>query len=139
MDQQGIFGGTISLLERVLDLRSLRHNALVSNIANIDTPHYRAFDVMIEEEIEKVVGRDKSVMVTRTQPQHLPIRDARLDTTTPGLITQSNVTVKGDGNSVDIDKAMADLSKNNLMYNALAQIISRRFLALKSAMQDRSR
>lgn len=137
MEPEGIFGGTISLLERVLDLRSLRHNAIVSNIANIDTPHYKAFDVMIDEEIEKAAGKEKKIAVTRTRPEHLPIKQYKLDTSTPKLAAPSQTAVRGDGNSVNIDKAMANLSENNLMYNALAQIISRRFLTLKSAMQDK--
>jgi flagellar basal-body rod protein FlgB len=137
MESQGMFGGTISLLEDVLDLRSLRHKVIASNIANIDTPHYKAFDVMMEKAIEKAAGKEKEITITRTQPEHLPIRHTQVDSIAPKLVTSTNTTVGGDGNSVDVDRAMADLSENNLMYNALAQIVSRKFLALRSAIQDK--
>ncbi len=37
---------------------------------------------------------------------------------------------------MDIDKAMADMAENNLMYNALAQILSKKFTGLKNAIQE---
>jgi flagellar basal-body rod protein FlgB len=42
--------------------------------------------------------------------------------------------LRGDGNTVDIDRSMADLAENNLLYNAAAQIIQQKFQALKSAI-----
>ena len=44
MKLQGIFTGIIPVLEKVLDLRSMKHNSIVSNIANMDTPNYKTFD-----------------------------------------------------------------------------------------------
>ena len=136
MDSQGIFSDTISTLEKVLDVRSLKHNLIVSNIANADTPNYKAFDLVIEEEIGKTLGIKKATSLTTTHPGHLPgtkPHDANLKsrvTATPPL------SIRGDGNSVDIDKAMADMAENNLMYNALAQILSKKFAGLKSAIQE---
>ncbi len=48
MESQGIYKGTLQLLERAMDLRSTKHNVVMSNIANMDTPNYKAFDVIIE-------------------------------------------------------------------------------------------
>ena len=139
MDSQGIFSDTISTLEKVLDARSLKHNLIVSNIANADTPNYKAFDLVIEEEIGKTLGIKKATSLTTTHPGHLPgtkPHDANLKsrvTATPPL------SIRGDGNSVDIDKAMADMAENNLMYNALAQILSKKFTGLKNVIQGGTR
>jgi flagellar basal-body rod protein FlgB len=136
MDSQGIFSDTISTLEKVLDVRSLKHNLLVSNIANVDTPNYKAFDLIIEEEIGKTLGINQATSLSTTHPEHFhgtKSHDANLKskvTATPPL------SIRGDGNSVDIDRAMADMAENNLMYNALAQILSQKFTGLKSAIQE---
>ena len=53
MATQGIFSETISMLSKALDLRSRKHSVIVSNIANIDTPHYKAFDLAVEEELKR--------------------------------------------------------------------------------------
>jgi len=45
----GIFHDTISLLERSLNLRSLQHRVLASNIANMDTPNYKAVELAVTE------------------------------------------------------------------------------------------
>lgn len=95
MQSQGMFGGMISLLEDVLNLRSLRHKVIASNIANIDTPHYKAFDVMMEEAIEKPAGKEKGRMITRTQQKHLPMKHDQLGSVTPRVVTTSNTTVGG--------------------------------------------
>ena len=56
MESQGVFKGTFGVLEKAMDLRSTKHNVVMSNIANMDTPNYKAFDVIIEEEMEKSKG-----------------------------------------------------------------------------------
>jgi len=53
----------------------------------------------------------------------------------PTLAETEQTTLRKDGNTVDLDREMAKLSENNLMYNALAQIISRKFAGLKDAIK----
>ena len=54
MDLSGIFSKSFSILEKSLDLRSKRHNLIASNISNMDTPGYKGFDIMVDEEISKM-------------------------------------------------------------------------------------
>jgi flagellar basal-body rod protein FlgB len=135
MESKGIFSGTISLLEKVLDLRSMKHSLIVSNIANVDTPNYKAFDLMVEEELEKFVGEENQTGLKRTQPAHLPGNGTGLDRLRPSPVSTYPLSIKGDGNSVDIDRVMAEQAKNSLMYTVTAEILSRKFVALKDAIQ----
>ena len=136
MDSQGIFSGTISTVEKVLDLRSLKHNLIVSNIANVDTPRYKSFDMIIEEEIGKKTGTKNGVNLTRTKVEHLPGRKSSAGNVKPKFVDKLPLSERGDGNTVDIDKEMADMAENNLMYNTLAQILSKKFTGLKTAIQE---
>ena len=136
MDSQGLFSGTISTLEKVLDLRSLKHNLIVSNIANVDTPKYKAFDMIIEEEIGKKIGKKNSANLTRTQDGHLPGRKIGASNVESKFVAKPPLSTRGDDNTVDIDKAMADMAENSLMYNALAQILSKKFTGLKTVIQE---
>jgi flagellar basal-body rod protein FlgB len=135
MDSQGIFGGTLSILEKVLDLRSRKHNMIVSNIANIDTPQYKAFDMIMEKELEKVVRTEEGLDLKKTNDKHFSRSTIRFESGEPERSDVSEWSVREDGNTVDIDRAMADLAKNSLMYNALAQIISKKFMDLRNAIQ----
>ena len=135
MESQGLFKGTFPLLEKALDLRSLKHNVTVSNIANKDTPNYKAFDLIVEEELEKVMSSGKEIGLKRSHQGHLPGRTTGCGAVRPGIDNTSQFSLKRDGNTVNIDKEMAKLSENNLMYNALAQIISKKFQGLKNVIQ----
>ena len=66
-----IFGGTIKILERSLDLRAERHNIILSNIANIDTPNYKAKDIVFESELKKSMESNASLQTT--QVNHIPL------------------------------------------------------------------
>jgi flagellar basal-body rod protein FlgB len=136
MDSKGIFSSTISTLEKVLDARSLKHNLIVSNIANADTPNYKAFDLIIEEEIGKTSGTEKTTNLTTTHSGHLRGIKSHENNLNSRVTATPPLSIRGDGNSVDIDKEMAAMAENNLMYNALAQILSKKFTGLKNAIQE---
>ena len=135
MDSQRIFDGTLSILEKVLDLRSRKHSTIVSNIANIDTPQYKAFDMIMEKELEKVVKAEEGLDLKRTNDKHFSSQTIRFESGEPERSDVSEWRIRRDGNTVDMDRAMADLAKNSLMYNAFAQIISKKFMDLKNAIQ----
>lgn len=135
-DTNGIFSG-IKVVEQALDLRAQRHTLIASNIANIDTPNYKAFDLVIEEAMKTAVGQGHEVELTRTQPGHLPTRGS-LDPAHAASVDAQSATVRKDNNSVSVDKEMTALSENNLLYNALAQIVAKKFEGLRLVIQGSS-
>ena len=135
MESQGIFKGTFNILERAMDLRSTKHNVVMSNIANMDTPNYKAFDVVIEKEMAKAKKGADATLVKRTHRNHLIGRHGASGEAQPTLEDTDQTTLRKDGNTVDMDREMAKLSENNLMYDALAQIISKKFQGLKDAIK----
>ena len=131
MESNSIFDGTFSTLERVLNFRSIKHNLIVSNIANVDTPNYKAFDLIVEEELGKALKAKNSNNIERPREGHLPFRKIGEGNGRPKVVAEPQLSLRGDGNSVEIDAMMAKLTENNLMYNALAQILSKKFNGLK--------
>ena len=49
--------------------------------------------------------------------------------------TSPEFSVRGDGNTVDLDRTMGKLAENTLLYKTAAQLISRKFSGLKSAIR----
>ena len=77
MGINGIFNQTVSLLERSLDLRSMKHKSIVSNVANIDTPNYKAFDVMVEDELQRLnrtTGAGADIQMATPRENHIAPR-----------------------------------------------------------------
>jgi flagellar basal-body rod protein FlgB len=135
MESGGLFKGAFPVLENALDLRAMRHHLIVSNIANKDTPNYKAFDIMVEEELSKSMKPGDATQLKRTDDAHLPSSKSSGTSGKIGEATGQEFSLREDGNSVDIDREMAKLSENNLLYDALAQIISRKFKGLEDAIK----
>ena len=135
MSTIGLFRGTISLLEKSLNLRSLQHRALAANIANIDTPNYKAVELAVEEEMKKKSGNATSIQLVRTQPEHLPLGHNSADHLNLQAARPPKFSLRGDGNTVDLDRTMGKLAENTILYKTAAQIISRKFNGLKNAIK----
>lgn len=134
MSSNHLFSETISYLERSLNLRSKRHRVLSANIANIDTPNYKAFDLVLADEFERPRGSVGNIQLKRTHSSHLPVENKPLDRVTLKRSKGPEFSLRADGNTVDLDKTMGDLAENTLLFKTAAQIISKKFQGLKEAI-----
>jgi flagellar basal-body rod protein FlgB len=132
----GLFDGTLSLLQRSMNLRSAQHQALSANIANADTPHYRPFEVAVEEALRKLRPEARPAAMARTQSAHLPApAAAAADRLRLRPAAAPAFSLRADGNTVDIDRAMGDLAENTLKYKTSAQLLSAQLKSLKNVIQ----
>ena len=135
MPMQSLFEGTISTLQKSLNFGSLRHKVLTANIANIDTPNYKAFEVVMQNEIKKNGRPAHPINLVRTQPHHLPGRNQSATDVKLKVADPPTLNFRADGNTVDLDKTMGKLAENTLLYRAAAQIIKSKFQGLKNVIQ----
>jgi flagellar basal-body rod protein FlgB len=134
METDGLFSSTVTLLGRALDLRSVRHNLIISNVANMNTPNYKRFDVMVEEELQRANGKGKGISLQATGPGHYSGKNGGANNAPRVEVTEKSEGP--DGNSVDIDREMANLSENQLLFNAMSQILGKKFQGLKNVIHD---
>jgi flagellar basal-body rod protein FlgB len=135
VDDKILFGGSLNLAAKALNLRAQRHEMIISNIANADTPGFKAFDLMVEKSMQQQNGSGNHLSVNRTHPGHLPTAKVNEPTMVPNIVRlpeQDNL--RGDGNTVDMDREMSSLSSNQLMYRASAQIVAKDFQLLKNVI-----
>jgi len=131
----GIFNRTISLLERSLDLRTLNQRVLASNIANMDTPNYKAVELEVAEEMNRGEKSNPGISLVRTHVNHLPVQNKAMNRVKLKAAKAPDFSLRGDGNTVDIDRTMGRLAKNTLLFNAATQLISSKFKGLRNAMK----
>ncbi|MCX8044274.1 MAG: flagellar basal body rod protein FlgB [Desulfobacterota bacterium] len=129
-----LFGPTYSLLAKALDLRSQRHAVIASNIANAETPGYKAVSLRFEDELNKIISSRNSLHLVRTNPNHLPYSD--IEHVRPVIVQSLSRVTRIDGNTVDLEEELTALSKNQIMYDALAQILKRKFDGLASTIKE---
>jgi flagellar basal-body rod protein FlgB len=133
----GIFDRDISLLERSLDFRAKRNNLLSGNIANIETPGYKAKDLVFEQALGQALRSQEPGPMNTTHPRHLDGRMATpLSQVQPRTIQSANPVGSVDGNSVDLEREMAKLAENQIAYQSLAQMISLKFLQLRTVIRE---
>jgi flagellar basal-body rod protein FlgB len=123
----------IGVMSRALDASSLRQKSISNNIANVDTPNYKATTVSFEEMLRKEVNG--SFVGSRTNDKHVTI-GASGQIPTP-VLKQDSAVLKNNGNGVDLDFEMTELSKNTLWYQSLTYSINEEFNLLKTVTRGR--
>ena len=127
---------TMQLLHRSLDLRSARQRVIASNLANEETPGYRANDLQFAQQLQAAhQGRFPPTMAV-TQHQHIGLRGQGYQTVTGKLAEVPAGDLPLDANSVNLELEMAKSSDNAMQYNAAASITAQRFRQLLSAIRD---
>jgi flagellar basal-body rod protein FlgB len=130
-----LFDKTMTTLERSLNLRSRNQKLIVSNIANMDTPNFKAFKVMVGEAMENANGNTTRLSMTRTQVGHLNTAPGATDPGRIERIEEAPLSLRGDGNTVELDHEMANLAENTLLYNTATRIISSKFKTLRDVIK----
>jgi flagellar basal-body rod protein FlgB len=119
-------------LRDVLDLRMQQHALTASNLANADTPGYRARVIDFRTTLTQVMERATSPVVTG-DPRHIggpgsPVDAPVLEIAPPAW--------SADGNSVFPERESARLAENALMYDAVARGLDHKLTLLKFAVSD---
>lgn len=125
--------GTWQKLQAGVEGASLRQKAITDNIANIDTPNYKAKEVSFQDMLKEESSSQMEAM--RTNEKHFPFQNNH---NTPSVYEQRGNTYNNNGNNVDIDKEMTELSENQLHYNAIIDRINGKFGGIKSAIRGGS-
>ena len=107
------------LLDQVLAFRNLRHDVIASNIANANTPGYKAFDVILRER----TGAMQPIEPNRTHPRHMTQSGSA---SSGGLrFERSSEPARLDGNNVSLDQELGKLMENRVMYEVGMELMDR--------------
>jgi flagellar basal-body rod protein FlgB len=125
--------------ETALSLRSQRQELLASNIANADTPNYKAKDIAFGSALENALRDNGSgpSTLSKTDLAHLA-HSANSDELGPGgtpFLYRSVVQGSIDGNTVDMDVERNQFADNAVRYEAGLTIISLQIKAMLAAIQ----
>ena len=134
----GIFDKKIfTLLQKTLDFRTQRQDLLASNIANKDTPGFKAEDMVFEKSLEKALHAEDPGPLKTTNVKHFDGRNTpALELVKAQRIHSASPFPDFDGNTVDLDREMAKMAENQLMYNASIRMLSHKFKMLKTAITE---
>ena len=110
------------MLSRVLDTAALRHRVISNNLANVNTPGFQRKEVSFEESFSRELQRGGEVRAAAVQPR---------------VVESQTETARQDGNNVDLDKEMGDLSKNALVFDTAIQLLMGQIASMRTAIAGR--
>lgn len=123
--------------QQALGLRAYRQQVLAGNIANADTPNYKARDFDFAAALkEAVAGRGEgSLAIDRTSPAHLSGTGGNAPAR---LMYRTPMQASADGNTVEMDVERGQFSENAIQYEAGLTFITHQLKMLMSAIQSQS-
>ena len=110
----------------MMDATALRHEAIASNLANIETPNYKRIDVAstFQDELKSAMGA-KDV--------------SRISSLSPSLVEDATaVSANRDGNTVQLESELLKLNQNTLEHTLETQLVTGTLLKLRLAITGRT-
>jgi flagellar basal-body rod protein FlgB len=117
---------------QAIALRAQRGEVLASNIANADTPGYKARDFDFATALREAVGRGSRLELVRTSSGHVASAGAKAGNA--ALQYRLPVQPSIDGNTVELDTELAQFSDNALHYQASLTFLTSKFQTLRTAI-----
>lgn len=130
-------GGEHGMQETVLALRAYRQQLIASNIANADTPGYKAVDIDFQEalRIARSVGNASSLTLAGTAPGHIA---GRAESSSPPypLRYHSPAQPSADGNTVEMDVERSKFAENSVMWEFSRDRVSGHYKMMMELFQN---
>ncbi|KAF7599677.1 MAG: flagellar basal body rod protein FlgB [Candidatus Dactylopiibacterium carminicum] len=109
--------------QTALNLRAQRQEVLAANIANADTPNYKARDIDFRSSLNQVMaGRTGPLQLANTSERHISGRGAEDGSSAP--LYRGELQSSVDGNTVNMDTERAAFAENALQYEASLTFIN---------------
>lgn len=112
-------------LEQLINFANARHGVLSSNIANADTPDYKAMDIKFEGILDSAVMEMKT-----TNSKHAGSNSGLFNG-----IKGDQTLLWGDGNNVEVDMEVAKMTENAMLFQAGMTMLSAKIRMFKNALR----
>lgn len=134
-----IFDKTTAALGASVNFRSQRHNVTAANIANAETPGYKAKVMDFEDALARAIDLEGWTKDTATDPEHFAIGPGAISRARADIYDNPDVNVSNDGNTVDMEREMATLQENSILYKAALSLINKKLGAIRYAVTEGGR
>lgn len=121
-----------AVMQRAMDGAWARHEILASNVANAETPGYKRLEYDFLGQLQRELDKTASPAVTNA-------RHLTTSTRTRTFLEQDLSSITADGNSVDIDKEMGEVSSNAIYYDHVSAHLNSYLGLLRKAITEGKR
>ena len=127
---------TIPVLGEVLNFAQARHTVLAGNVANVNTPGYRLRDLSptaFQQQLKEAIAQSKTSAE--------PVSPGMAGSEAGGPLRQVRASLQNllyhDDTNIDLEKQVAEMSKNHLLHNFALTVITDQFQLLQTTISER--
>lgn len=118
-----------------LDGLSMRRDVIAQNMANVDTPNYKAQEVDFETTLQRALYSKKGDTASTTMDRLSKLEDS--NTILFKFGSKAGGTERADGNNVDSDQELTSLTETGLRYDAIARAVNMKLNLMKTISTGR--
>ncbi len=131
---QSLFGAGTLRLESAMSARETVQSVYAANIANADTPNYRADMRTFSDFMAEKSAASGSTAMARTNPAHLQPHHSSAPLG-GGVFNRASVASRMDGNTVDTQREMTAMAENQMMHELTMTILKGRLSGLANVIK----
>lgn len=132
----GLFDKTTQALMTSTNLRKLRQELISSNIANAETPNFKAKKMDFEKALSAAVDTDEMRGMASTSPEHFAVGGGPVSGIRPDIFDNPDAPTSQDGNTVNLETEMSALAENTVLYKAAIQLMNKKLATLRYAVTE---
>lgn len=136
---KAIFDKTTDALAASLNFRSLRHNVTAANLANAETPGYKAKVMDFEDALARAIDLEGLNKANNLEGDNLALGSGSISRAKADIYDNPEGNVTNDGNTVDMEREMSTLQENSILYKAALQLINKKLGSLRYAVTEGGR
>jgi len=126
-------GLVITLLGRAMDVCTRRASLVASNIANVDTPGYRARTFDFDAVLGSLLPQQDQLLLQRSSARHI---QPSVPTEPIRATAENNAPARNDRNDVNVEKELSDLLEAEIMFSALSRLLRNKIGMIKHAISE---
>jgi len=124
------FAGAFAGHDKTLEFRSARAAVLANNIANADTPNFKARDITFDSLLN---GESNKLQLAGDNDRHISA-ESSLSESGDGLLFRNASQPALDGNNVDMQREQAEYAQNSLQFDTSFMFLDRKISGMRKAL-----
>ena len=132
----GVYDKTTDALSASISLRLLRNDVISSNIANAETPGYKAKKVDFEQALARAIDLHGINNMDSNDPDHVLIGSGGVANVKADVYDNPDGNTSNDKNTVNLENEMSQLAENTILYKAALRLINKKMGQLKYAISE---
>jgi flagellar basal-body rod protein FlgB len=114
-------GGITDLIEAGIRAEGLRQKAIAGNVANMQTPGYRRFDVKFDQILEKALASGGDIDSEQLEPE---------------IFQPLNTELNDKGNDVNLEIEVGQMVENSIKHKAYTRILAKKYRQIEMALGE---